>query len=581
MDITEKILYKGIVMTMNSKSVLVKQCLKYEAIRKELAEKILEEGTFREKISVKMSPIKGGVSAEIPESYLDKVFDELIGKKIVNIKGIKGDKAIVLKEYMDVLKDNGKEISLDTTYMITYGILKTEACVKAFYEELQSQNLYEIVMEEFERSEDKSLDFEECLDAKEVKVSRMIRGLLYLFRREKSANLYETIMRVIYAGYQKQKNRIRKKRILDMDLIREMQKDVFQDNGKSVLLAACEEMVFCVIAEDLGIEINWEFEMLVLLDFVQQFASELSGEEAERIEIPSKMNAQQKEIVNKVIEKYSTHKSTEQLFYGEKQSDFVYLINILKAFHVSPRKWYAYSLDTKEILTLLAQKENWKSADYIYCMLIAIMCKYIYSLENIVSNVDVYKLEKESKEIREGTNHIVAQQKAIEVQKSQLEKKEQELDKKIIILQKELEKSRAEVVDLREEMQIKEIELTELRSYVYALKGNQTEEEQVEAKEQLEYLNSMKILVLGGHSNWQRKLKEIFPQWSFVASSNKTFPIELLCDKDYIVCNTEVLSHATYYKMLAGRSKNQRILYVRSNNMELCLREIYMQLKVS
>ena len=89
------------------------------------------------------------------------------------------------------------------------------------------------------------------------------------------------------------------------------------------------------------------------------------------------------------------------------------------------------------------------------------------------------------------------------------------------------------------------------------------------------------MLVIGGHDNWQSKLKIEFPDWTYLNSENKTFSAASVKDKDYIICNTEVLSHAAYYKLMSIKEKDQKLLYVRSNNIDLVMEELTLQLNAS
>ena len=85
--------------------------------------------------------------------------------------------------------------------------------------------------------------------------------------------------------------------------------------------------------------------------------------------------------------------------------------------------------------------------------------------------------------------------------------------------------------------------------------------------------------MIGGHVNWQNKLKELFPKWQFVTAKQGTLVGNVIKGRDVIVCNTMVLDHGCYYKVVAELDRRQQLCYVHSNNIEKCLGEIVAQME--
>ena len=52
-----------------------------------------------------------------------------------------------------------------------------------------------------------------------------------------------------------------------------------------------------------------------------------------------------------------------------------------------------------------------------------------------------------------------------------------------------------------------------------------------------------RIMLIGGHVNWQRHLKQMFPKWRFVAASDY-LGTETVDGMDYIYCFADFMSHA-------------------------------------
>ena len=121
-------------------------------------------------------------------------------------------------------------------------------------------------------------------------------------------------------------------------------------------------------------------------------------------------------------------------------------------------------------------------------------------------------------------------------------------------------------------------EWASLRSFAYQLRAGQEEELPAHGREKLEGLRIEKSLVIGGHSNWQKKMRCHFPNSQFLACDNRNFDPSILRNKRYIIFNTDILKHASYNRIMAERKKGQKILYVHGNNVERCLGELAGQL---
>ena len=87
-----------------------------------------------------------------------------------------------------------------------------------------------------------------------------------------------------------------------------------------------------------------------------------------------------------------------------------------------------------------------------------------------------------------------------------------------------------------------------------------------------------KSIVIGGHRNWQRKMRRCLPNSQFLESDHMHFDPAVLHNKKYIIVNTDILKHGLYYKIMSERKKGQKILYVHGNNIDRTLRELADQL---
>lgn len=141
---------------------------------------------------------------------------------------------------------------------------------------------------------------------------------------------------------------------------------------------------------------------------------------------------------------------------------------------------------------------------------------------------------------------------------------------------KQLEEQKA----VTEVLQGDRVELIALRDYVYKESRPQEELPEVKQSEMQEELAKHKILLIGGHVNWLNKMRQNFPEWSFVNIEHATTVSSRIvenCEKVYFF--TDHLSHITYGKFMnIIREKQVPFGYLNSINMESLIRYIYSDL---
>lgn len=109
-----------------------------------------------------------------------------------------------------------------------------------------------------------------------------------------------------------------------------------------------------------------------------------------------------------------------------------------------------------------------------------------------------------------------------------------------------------------------------------ALEKEQLKELQCTPKRLEKLLRSKKILIMGGHVNWQNRIKEVYPKLAYMDSDNVNFDVSVLKTADYIFFNTLHCSHTLYFKVkeniCAGRDKQDakdKLVYINNNNVDV------------
>lgn len=100
----------------------------------------------------------------------------------------------------------------------------------------------------------------------------------------------------------------------------------------------------------------------------------------------------------------------------------------------------------------------------------------------------------------------------------------------------------------------------------------------VESKESAMAERLERSIVIGGHKNWQKKMRRCLPDSQFLASDYMHFDPAVLRNKKYIIVNTDILKHGLYYKIMSERKKGQKIVYVHGNNVDRVIQEIAEQI---
>ncbi|MFE8698251.1 hypothetical protein ACFYKT_18165 [Cytobacillus sp. FJAT-53684] len=96
-------------------------------------------------------------------------------------------------------------------------------------------------------------------------------------------------------------------------------------------------------------------------------------------------------------------------------------------------------------------------------------------------------------------------------------------------------------------------------------------------EERVLFLKEKNIVIIGGHPNWQIKLKEIFPNYIIVDVENLNRDLSFIGHADAVFINTNFLSHSLYWKVMNQMSKNEVPLHFmeRTTNIERIVMHLY------
>lgn len=303
---------------------------------------------------------------------------------------------------------------------------------------------------------------------------------------------------------------------------------------------------------------------------------------------------------------------------------------IFSIFHMNPRMLQGIQLTDQEIQKIFSLNVDMDWEEYMPWLLASTLCKYIGKLtEYCERNREEREEQKKRKKLfGDGEKQIDVEEcekllrRLQELQRENLDLRERlermktdrkNLDQSLCQANQCLEQRKDQIEELKREQERRGQELKQLREYVWQMtesfrggsensqglysgqrigepENNKNIEDTKETQEieKMEgncaenlrtILKGRRVIVIGGHVNWQKRFREQFPQWQFVSADKNNYDGESIRSKEVIIVNTAVLKHSCYYRVLAERGENQILLYVNGSNPERCMQELIEQLK--
>lgn len=592
-----RMIFEGVHESFSSKACFMEKALGVKQVQEDIAKRLMNgEGAIME--SFKTAWVGAGAAAlcmEAKDAELEKLFDGMYGNIVKReMRKMTDD---TMKDFSRLATKNSREYHIEPGFFLLYAMCTNEACRERLVVEVTEREEYYAL---WEQSVFHTQKLERHVPAAFVWDMRLMAGILEKLRLEgKRGDAYKSFMRIMYAGFGHLKRLLKGKQYASGGLIKEAFAAEVQEKHNMLSTLTSMVLVF-IMAEDMGLRVLFDFDLVMMMPFLEDCQNELSGgqrrglfdegDEAVKVQETHKQGEEKehlegkryKEFLEDYDRKYKIHNSLADLaVIPDEEGWNALMYEAFLLFGVSTRKFGQFELTEKECMDLWRLSDKWKSKDYKGMVVIAQLAKYIAQLEqdyiglakegHDFANWKLDKLQSrhEDKEMQYQAelNRLTAERKRLE---ELFLKKEQELGK----LQSMLKEK-----DIALQEQTKE--LGALRSYVYAMSEEWEAEDCPQEQDDLwQSWNDRKVLVVGGHVNWQNKLRDYFPNWQFVLPGQRTFDADIIRGKDYIICNTEILDHSSYYKVVAGKSKCQRLLYVHSSNIQKCILELEGQMKL-
>ncbi|WCK57500.1 hypothetical protein PP175_25885 (plasmid) [Aneurinibacillus sp. Ricciae_BoGa-3] len=192
-----------------------------------------------------------------------------------------------------------------------------------------------------------------------------------------------------------------------------------------------------------------------------------------------------------------------------------------------------------------------------------------------------YELREYEKELAVKEERIKSQQEEMKANEAKLKDENNKLWEELKRLQKENASLKAE----KEQMEDKSKEVHALCDYIYSLEQeNQEEESQaIDLEGMVDKLQQHKVVIIGGHPNWQNKIKETLPSFIVIHPDAIRTDLKTLDSVDAVFINTAIFSHKFYEKVMNQMSKNDTNLFYlnANNNIRVSVKNMYEKISPS
>lgn len=541
-----------------------------------------------------------GLEARWGDDELERVFEAVYSKRLRNRREKLPEEARFF--LAPIFELDHREIHVDSLPFLIYAMVRNQRCRTALKEatDREADQCYEAYRE----SDLREAAFFCWFLQEDRELARNAAGLLLLARRQAEGERCRALMEILNLGYKPLRNQIKKLNAFSGDNF-----SAALDDNSDMAENLSRMMVQMAIAEDLGIPVLHDYLFYIVLQMLLIYEEEMMSPPAgpactrEGVSCYRKL---QKE--NPYLESYhaSFYLAGSEIMERGKAGNAMGAREAGKTasapasplpggkwgiasppepmellflhYRLHPRMLAGIRLERRECEQIFSLFGSLSEEEYESILLAATLCKYIEQLHRRCEENQLEELRCRTRQIEEQERQLVLRQEQLAQRERLIAGQREALERLAGDQTQKIQKLENALRELVERHEKEKEELASLRSFAYQLRAGQEEELPAHGREKLEGLRLEKSLVIGGHSNWQKKMRCHFPNSQFLACDNRNFDPSILRNKRYIIFNTDILKHASYNRIMAERKKGQKILYVHGNNVERCLGELAGQL---
>ncbi len=584
-----KIIYNGLCCCVNVKAAFVDMCLQTP----ELSSKMLLRAVVEARCGDRLFPVgeeSNGVMTvrlELDEEKRERIYEAVFERRL--------REGAVKKLLEPIEMMHQKEMRVDVIPFLVCAVVRNERS-RGMLEKLTAGRAEDCI-NAFRKSEYNTARFLHRYLLTERKAAKLAAGLLLLLKTEEGGETYRQVMDMIYAGYRPVKNVIKKLDCLKGERYRD---SMARDQTRELDLSRM--VVQMVVAEDLCVPIVQDYDFCQAVCMLKSFEDDCRRSSDEERDLSEGKRIYRRFLrehwnpgtyyVSAFLEDESEDSVENKELWKRMESLFCQFgIKTAALAGLCLEKWEA------EMLCAIFGEKDWER--YKELLLVTTLCKYIQQIEAMYEN-DIPEEIQYRRACEENTvKRLEGEKKRLEQRICELERQRLDRECELSEAMRRMERLEREASKKEEAYEREREKLQKLRSlpdgglsapagicvtgYPSGNMGEKADgncsgqgKETEEKAFQMEGLD--RSIVIGGHRNWQKKMRQCLPDSQFLESDHMHFDPAMLRNKKYIIVNTDILKHGLYYKIMSERKKGQKILYVHGNNVNRTLREIADQL---
>ncbi|MCM3768150.1 hypothetical protein [Neobacillus niacini] len=248
--------------------------------------------------------------------------------------------------------------------------------------------------------------------------------------------------------------------------------------------------------------------------------------------------------------------------YVLKSSEFKRLVTYVHTFVVDGVvREEEVDMMISSLLVIMALSEDYRKTQNKYFSLHVEEWEYQYQQLMEDSKQKLAQAEADSRKSEQEWNRNKG---LLEAELQHMKEEKEMWRRKALSLESQAEKSRET-----------EKEMASLKQYLSSLENQG--EDTFSLEDKITALAKKKIVIIGGHPNWKKKVKGLFPDYRIVGVEELNRDLSYLDFSEAVFLNTSFFSHSFYWKVMSKMSKNSTPLYYinESTNLEQMVQQLY------
>lgn len=408
--VQKNIVCEGLRCCVHSKAAFIDWCMESSKESRNMLIQAMMNADGREgffELSQMGSVVKKSILWN--QEQKEHVFDAIIRRKLLK-RGQEELPQLLAAAVGPALNMDHEEVQVESILFLAYAIVRNETCREAIMEYAEKEG--ETCYDAYKNSSYKDSDFLSWFLVADRLPASMAVGLIERIRLEEEAaedsdadehRRYKDLTEILEKGYRNLKNQLKKAEYIDGSMFQKIVQD-----SNDMVHAASEMMVLLVIAEELEIPVHEDYDFYLGLQILESYEEDL--ETLPEPEITENGGRRLHRNLQKGHPRMESYYTCYYLDGTETERTVPDPGTVFEYFHLNLRMLAGIELEQKDIDFICSLSEGMKWQEYKQTLLIASLCKYIHSLQQLCEKNDPeeyrYRQRRAEKDRKEFLNKI-------------------------------------------------------------------------------------------------------------------------------------------------------------------------------